>query len=705
MIKRHLAPHMARPVAIVAALGLAAFFIVPAWAATPASGQVGPANGSTATTDFAPVAGVSVGGTPTQGVVCLPPDCDSYDVKVVLPAPDDDFYLGHNATLSLHYSWTSPVMNDMDVHLIDPKGNDAAGPGDPDTSNSGDNFENLEVSNPASGTWQVWSYGGITPVPTAAHAVIKLTYASKPAIAAALPLLDDPGFLGFHVPLGYQTRDFAHRPNAGEPSVGVDLKTGAIMYFAGTQVSRITVDDSKSPAVVKWTDVTPINLRPINEDPVMFVDKYTGRTFAAGDAVACNLAAFSDDDGASWTPSQGCGEPYGFDHPAVIGGRFAKGGTPSGSYPDAVYQCSQEEVEAFCQLSTNGGLTFGVSTPVWNGACTAIHGHPRIGPDGWVYLPNAACGAGQQGLGVSSDNNQSWTVHVIPDSKSSGAGDPSVDVGPDNTVYFGYADGSGHPKIAVSHDHGVHWAQSVDVGAERNFKGTESSFAGGIVNTEFPEVIAGGPGRAAFAFLGTATPGNTQAPDFAGTWYLFVSYTYDGGKHWRTVNATPNNPVQRGCIWNGGGGNVCRNLLDFNDITVDTHGRVIVGYTDGCTTDSAYSCDKTKRIDSSGCTNVQGEGESELSNETSSSSCTYGRQSAIVRQSCGRPLLAAYDHAMKACAASASVKGVKVVKSPKKTVKSPHPLPATGVGTSYTLALALLAGAALAGRSLKLRRR
>src|SRR5260370_9237358 len=36
-------------------------------------------------------------------------------------------------------------------------------------------------------------------------------------------------------------------------------------------------------------------------------------------------------------------------------------------------------------------------------------------------------------------------------------------------------------------------------------------------------------------------------------------------------------------MWNQGGSNPCRNLLDFNDITVDKFGRVLVGYADGCT--------------------------------------------------------------------------------------------------------------------------
>jgi len=56
-------------------------------------------------------------------------------------------------------------------------------------------------------------------------------------------------------------------------------------------------------------------------------------------------------------------------------------------------------------------------------------------------------------------------------------------------------------------------------------------------------------------------------------------------------DTTPTDPVQRGCISlqgtsnkNAADGNLCkqRNLLDFNDITVDKLGRVLVAYSDGC---------------------------------------------------------------------------------------------------------------------------
>jgi len=89
-------------------------------------------------------------------------------------------------------------------------------------------------------------------------------------------------------------------------------------------------------------------------------------------------------------------------------------------------------------------------------------------------------------------------------------------------------------------------------------------------------MVAGDDNRAAFAFLGTPTAGGLQGPKFDGVWHLYIATTYDGGATWKTVDATPNDPVQRGCIWLAGGANVCRNLLDFMDVQIDQQGRVLV---------------------------------------------------------------------------------------------------------------------------------
>jgi hypothetical protein len=128
----------------------------------------------------------------------------------------------------------------------------------------------------------------------------------------------------------------------------------------------------------------------------------------------------------------------------------------------------------------------------------------------------------------------------------------------------------------------------------------------GVRNTEFAETIAGDGNRAAFAFLGTKTPGSTQADSFGkdtagklftgARWDLYLATTYDRGAHWTVVDATAKDPVQRGCVWNGGGSNPCRNLLDFNDITVDKNGRVMVAIADGCVPASIDSANKNNCV-------------------------------------------------------------------------------------------------------------
>src|SRR5260370_21706303 len=95
-------------------------------------------------------------------------------------------------------------------------------------------------------------------------------------------------------------------------------------------------------------------------------------------------------------------------------------------------------------------------------------------------------------------------------------------------------------------------------------------------------MVAGDDNRAAMAFLGTTSKGGLQSRAFPGVWYMWVATTYDGGKTWLLSNATPNDPVQRGPVWLAGGSELSRNLLDFNDATIDAPGRLLIGFADGC---------------------------------------------------------------------------------------------------------------------------
>src|SRR5260370_6603886 len=144
----------------------------------------------------------------------------------------------------------------------------------------------------------------------------KVTYEQKIGAAPAGSGLS-PRFQRYHAPSGFGN-------SAGEPSLGVGLATaqfptGRTMYEAGTTTLRVDFNDCPSPASPVWATKTPPNTSTTTLDPILFTDRYTGRTFVSQLAGACSRAAYTDtaspfSDGDQWVPSQGCGVPAGGDH-------------------------------------------------------------------------------------------------------------------------------------------------------------------------------------------------------------------------------------------------------------------------------------------------------------------------------------------------------------------------------------------------------
>jgi hypothetical protein len=388
-------------------------------------------------------------------------------------------------------------------------------------------------------------------------ATVCLVGTSEPASA----LSGTPAFTNLAAPSALANSD-----NAGEPSLGVNGNSGALMYQAYASTYKVTVDAAGTPT---WSDASPPT-SVFNIDPILATDRTTGRTFAGGLAGECSSLAYTDNDGGSWT-QQGNACAGVFDHESIGSGPW-HGAAPLGStYSRAVYYCAQNGNDA-CATSSNGGLTFGPPTLV-GGACGSLHGHVKVSADGTAYLPNAHCG-GLAGGGITSNNGSSWTSYTIPGSSEPTNGfDPSVATTPDNTVYEAWQGANNHPYVALSKTHGSSWSTPVDLGA---------TMSPAIVTSTFQAVTAGDNGRVAVAYLGSTTGGDPFAASWPGVWDLYVSYTYDGGTTWSTVKATTD-PVQRG--WMCAGGTSCgsgRNLLDFMDANVTKDGRVVVGYADGC---------------------------------------------------------------------------------------------------------------------------
>ncbi len=553
--------------------------------------------------DFGPVVAGTVTNVGIQDT-CPPGLCDNHDLTVTLPAPAATFYQTNTVQLTLKYTWTSTAPTDLDIFAISPNAADH-GPGSPDVTSTGSGEEDLTLTDPVDGVWHIRSVAATAPLPTGAHLVATMTVSPRPTTAPPPPPAPGaPAFVNYAAPenippsLGSTT---AGQHGAGEPSIGVDWATGKAFIGAGNHTLRVTFNDAVTPGTSTWEQLNGVT----------------------------SELSFTDDDGDNWLPTQGSGQPAGVDHQTVGGGPFASPAPAVHTYPHAIYYCSQDIVTAFCSRSDDGGVTFGPGVPIYTftsvngvdlpvapGTCGGLHGHVRVSPDGTAYVPNENCqdaaGTARPGIAVSTDNGLTWVVRTVPDATSISPGsDPSVSAGRNNTIYLGYVNSDGHAKIAVSHDRGLHWSKSQDAGTPF-----------GIQNAEFAEVTAGDDNRAAFAFLGTPTTGDTQSADFVGVWHLYVAFTYDGGRTWTTSDATPSDPVQRGCIWNGGGSNPCRNLLDFNDITVDKVGRVLVGYADGCT--GSCVTDSTQ-------------------NATTGPASAQDALATIGRQTGGRGLFAAFD--------------------------------------------------------------
>jgi hypothetical protein len=420
----------------------------------------------------------------------------------------------------------------------------------------------------------------------------------------------DPSAASF---LHYQAPGiFTWRNLAGETSVGINPKTNAAMFQMTLNTARISWDDSTSLARATWDNVSYTLTSRETLDPILWTDRGTGRTFVAQLFGETAAVAYTDDDGATWQPAAPPISAPSLDHETIGGGAFGSSKPPSAlaSYPHATYYCAQAVAVSQCARSDDGGATWGAPFVMDNANdCVAIHGHVAVGADGLVYVPKRACRSGDgagQGLRVSRDNGVTWETRIVPATEGPTRSDPAISFDAAGRLYF-VTVSSGRALAATTTDGGRSWGPTVDVGS-----------AVGIRNAELPMIVGGDAGRAALAFYGTGTAGDDQSSAFKGAWHLYVAYTFDGGLTWTTTDTTPNDPVQRGCIWLQGGTNPCRNLYDFEGMTVDAQGRVLIGYADGCISAECISSGG-KPADS------------------------RDSMGTIARQSTGRRLIAAFD--------------------------------------------------------------
>src|SRR5216117_1784526 len=528
--------------------------------------------------------------------------CDDFALTVTLPA---GYAAGHpNAAVKVTLAWNDAGSGSSDYDLYIYKGTV-----DNTDGSQAANYQSASSANPEIASISPLSDGTsqytvkvvpYTPTGESVHVTIELLPGSGSGGSTGFGGPDPttpgvPRYQNFFAPAGTSAET-----SDGEFNIGFNPHTGRIMTMNIGPIWRLTPPERLSPAKPEccealWEDKSTLTTNT-GLDPILFTDQHTGRTFASNSTVGANAVyAYSDNDGDSWIEAGFSPPDGGVDHESI----------GSGPYPDAlsalrneinqgqtVYYCSQDIVgPAACQRSDTLGASYGPGVLAYDGIttqCGGLHGHVHVAPNGTVWLPVNHCG-GEQGGALSTDGGTTWNEFLVTGSRPQINGaDPSVAIDSNNTAYFCYVNDElvapnnppeGHVHVKVSTDGGQTWIRDVDVGASH-----------GIKNAAHTEAIGGSAGRAGCGFIGTDQPGDYQANGFPGKWYAFIATTYDGGQTWVTVNATPNDPVQSNTgVWQQGGSHQDRNLLDFNEITVDDRGRVLYGYSDGCVTEGCIS--------------------------------------------------------------------------------------------------------------------
>jgi PKD repeat protein len=540
-----------------------------------------------------------------QGPECDNPDqpCDDYALTVQLPS---DYATTHpNAAVKVTLSWTDTGAgaSDYDLYIYNGTVTNTDGSQEADYSSAGSSNPEIATISPLAGGTSQYTVKVVPYTPSGETVNVKIellaggSTGGTPGFGGPDP--SAPGvarYQNFYAPSGSSAES-----GSGEFNIGYNPASGRIMTMNIGPIWRITPPELLTPAKPEcceglWQDRT--NLSTITGvDPILWTDQKTGRTFASNSTAGANaLYGFSDTDGDTWVPVAASPPSGGTDHETIGSGPYPASlgalSTPA-NQGEAVYYCSQTWPlgPATCQRSDTLGASYGPGVFAYYGngitQCEGLHGHVHVAPDGTAWLPVKDC-AGKQGGALSTDGGTTWNEFIATGSKPQSAGaDPSIGIDSNNTVYYCYVNNEpvgagqppeGHPRVKVGHrnaNNTVTWSYDVDIGASH-----------GIKNAVHPEAVGGSTGRAACGFIGTDVAGDYQALNFAGNWYAFVATTYNGGQTWTTVNATPNDPVQQHAgIWQQGGSHTQRNLLDFNEITIDKFGRVLYGYSDGCVSD------------------------------------------------------------------------------------------------------------------------
>lgn len=365
--------------------------------------------------------------------------------------------------------------------------------------------------------------------------------------------------------------------SSGEPNMGI-TSSGAVFASAGSTIIR-SLDRGET-----WEPVHTHLL--LNSDPMMWVDPWTDCIY--------NVPMFpillgatiyeSCDDGDTWGAihSQNVGHGV-YDHQKFASALPAPEAPVVAGllHPTVFIICYNALEYTSCAMSYDGGRTWPVDQPIWNGvqgpACAGQQSHPTGAPDGTIVVAKAwVCD--DPLVFVSRDSGLTWTMREGPKGLGADTLDPEIAFSTDGAMYMLWQSrrGEDYAYLARSDDFGMSWAGPWNVTPP------------GMGTSIFASLHAGSPGRVALAFHATNYTVYPSDAEADARWYTYVVTSADADQAQPTFTSYRvqplDDPVQIGGICNGNqgctGGN--RNLLDFIDGAVAPDGTFFTVIADGC---------------------------------------------------------------------------------------------------------------------------
>ena len=341
-----------------------------------------------------------------------------------------------------------------------------------------------------------------------------------------------------------------------------------------------------------WTKVSPMiagaPAQPASLDPILYLDKDTGRVFTNNipPDISCQYLSYSDDAGETWTNTYICGH---FDHQNIFSGPPPEGGDKPIGYPNVVYYCAINLVmlagtssATTCGRSLDGGLTWiHTGQPAYltrtdqenDGLpwCDGAVGHGFVDERGTVYLPRVWCG--EPTVAISHDEGFSWERVEVSKKDKGVAHEAGVVADGAGNVYYTWIGTDRLPYLAISRDGGKSFGEPMMIGPP------------GIQRSSLPAIDIGADGKIAAVYVGSETKSKKQE-DW--TWNGYMTMT-TGALAERPVfyTGTINDPADPLTIQSCGTTR-CATLGDFFDVTIGPDGTPWASFVDGC--ESANKC-------------------------------------------------------------------------------------------------------------------